>query len=271
MTAQEKLHKKNSERKHICVGLDTDISKIPAQFKIMERPAYEFNKAIIDATADLAAAYKINFAFYERDGVAGMRTIADTVSYIQQADPSTLVIADAKRGDIGNTSRYYAAALFDQFGADASTLAPYMGSDSLGPFLEYTDKLHFILALTSNPGAMDFEKLELKEGGFLYEKVIAKVAELNEYGNCGLVFGATQLEELTSHIAQFGDMPVLLPGVGAQGGDLTAVSKAFIERNKYNFIVNSSRGILYKDSGEEFAEAAREELERLNQVVASNY
>ena len=198
MTAQEKLNMRISNGYHICVGLDTDKSKIPQHLSADRNGVLEFNKSIIESTYDIAAAYKINFAFYEEAGPEGMEMLTKTLEIIPD---DILVIGDAKRGDIGNTSQMYAKSLFDHYNLDASTLSPYMGRDSLQPFLDYKDKLNFILALTSNSGSQDFEKLELTSGKKVYQEVIEKINSWNSSRNCGIVFGATNLEELKVNIA----------------------------------------------------------------------
>lgn len=267
MTAQEKLTNKNNEHKIICVGLDSDINKIPSHLKSTSNPILEFNKAIIENTCEYAAAYKINFAFYEKDGASGFDLIEKTISLIPD---DILIIADAKRGDIGNTSQMYAAAVYEYFKCDAVTIHPYMGFDSVNPFLEKKEKLNFILALTSNKGADDFEKLKLEDGSFLYQKVINKVKEWNINKNCGIVFGATQIDELSENIKTFGELPVLLPGVGAQGGSLEDVIKVFKSNNRLNLLINSSRGIIYKDNSNKFAVSAKKEIMKLNELVRNN-
>jgi orotidine-5'-phosphate decarboxylase len=264
MTAVKKLEIKNNEGKFICVGLDSDLKKIPEVLRSSDNPIYEFNRHIIDATSQYAAAYKINFAFYESMGLEGFKTLVRTISYIPE---DILIIADAKRGDIGNTSEKYAESIFNYFKCDSVTVNPYMGSDSVEPFLTYSDKLIFILALTSNPGAADFEKLKTTNGTFVYEEVIQKVKEWNNRGNCGIVFGATNSDELKSSISSFGDLSVLLPGVGAQGGSLSSVVKSFNEAGRKNYLINVSRGIIYKDQGKSFAEAAKKEIINLNNEI----
>lgn len=266
MTAQEKLNIRTSKGYHICVGLDTDINKIPDYLKESENPVYEFNKIIIESTKDTAAAYKINFAFYERDGLEGLRNLEQTVKLIPD---EVLIIGDAKRGDIGNTSQMYAKSLFDHFNMDASTLNPYMGIDSVAPFLEYENKINFILALTSNKSSFDFEKQKIEDGDFLYQKVIKKVHEWNAKNNCGIVFGATNSHELSDNMELIKQLYVLLPGVGAQGGSLEEVVKAFKNNNSKNFIINVSRALLYADNSHEFGEKAREVLENYNSQVAA--
>lgn len=264
MTAQEKITAKNNEGKFICVGLDSDVNKIPEHLKSSASPVLDFNRAIIESTAPYAAAYKLNFAFYEKDGAAGFETLKSTIESIPD---DILVIADAKRGDIGNTSSMYANAVYDHMKCDSVTIHPYMGTDSVSPFLERSDKINFILALTSNQGAADFEKQQLKDGTFLFQQIIMKVKEWNKKGNCGIVFGATKIEELRVNISLFDDLFVLLPGVGAQGGSLSEVVEAFKEAGRSNYLINSSRGIIYKDSGNDFAAAAKNEILRLNEEV----
>jgi orotidine-5'-phosphate decarboxylase len=264
MKAIDKLQSANNQGKFICVGLDSDINKIPSILHKEESPLLSFNKRIIDATADHAAAFKINFAFYEKEGVKGFEILEETINYIPK---DVLIIGDAKRGDIGNTSKMYSDAIFNKFNCDASTLHPYMGSDSIAPFLDDPDKLNFILALTSNPGAEDFEKLKLQNGKYLFQAVIEKVKEWNKKGNCGIVFGATKKEELREFFDDFENLPVLLPGVGTQGGSLEDVVNIFLEKGRKDYLVNISRAIIYKDNSDEFAFFAKEELVNLNRTV----
>lgn len=264
MTAREKLLKKFDEGLHICVGLDTDINKLPEFLRNKPDALLEFNKGIIDATKDEAASYKINLAFYESLGQAGLSQMEETIRLIPE---DIAVIGDAKRGDIGNTSKMYAKSLFDHFKFDCSTLHGYMGIDSLSPFFEYQDKLHFVLCLTSNPGAADFEKLKLESGKFLYQEVLARVKEWNSGKNLGIVFGATNDEELRANVANFGDLIVLLPGIGAQKGNLEEVIKSFRNVNNSNYLINISRGIIYAGDTEGYAEAAREVLISYNHKI----
>jgi orotidine-5'-phosphate decarboxylase len=267
MKSQEKILNKNNEGKFICVGLDTDINKIPKFLQGDPDGVFKFNKSIIEATREYAAAYKINFAFYEQAGSKGITELERTVELIPQ---DILSIADAKRGDIGNTSDMYAKSVYEHFNFDAVTLHPYMGKDSLQPFLNFTNKMNYVLVLTSNPGANDFEKLELKDGRFFYQNILENVNKWNENNNCGIVFGATKLDELKSNINKFDNLSILLPGVGAQGGNLEDISKTFKNNNRKNYIVNVSRGIIYKSSGEDFAEAARNEIISLNKLISNN-
>ncbi len=264
MSALKKIFNKNNDGKFICVGLDTDLKKIPPFLLKENNPLLTFNKAIIEATKDFTAAYKINFAFYERNGAKGIEELEKTVELIPQ---DILSIADAKRGDIGNTSEMYAESVYNHFKFDSVTLNPYMGKDSLDPFLKYQDKLNFILVLTSNPGAADFEKSELANGKFLYQTVLQSVNQWNQNKNCGIVFGATNIDELKNNIQSFGNLTILLPGVGAQGGSLNDVVSVFKENNRKNFIVNMSRSIIYKSNRMDFAEVANKEILNLNNDI----
>lgn len=264
MNAFEKLSGRFRTGFHICVGLDTDIDKIPKHLLKYSNPILEFNKQIIEATSNSAAAYKINFAFYEKYGAKGFEIISETLKLIPE---KVLTIADAKRGDIGNTSEMYAQSIFDHFGFDAVTLHAYMGFDSISPFLQYKDKLHFILALTSNPGNADFEKLKLDDGSLLFQKVIKRVKEWNTKNNCAIVFGATNKEELELNINLFENLPVLLPGVGSQGGSLEDVTKIFRDKKNQNFLVNVSRALLYSNSTENFIQSVIKILEEYNSTV----
>lgn len=264
MRAIEKLQFKNDELKFVCVGLDTDINKIPKHLLSSEEPIIEFNKSIIEATKNHAAAYKINFAFYEVFGSMGFEIIQKTLSFIPD---DILTIADAKRGDIGNTSEMYAKSIYDHFGFDSVTLHPYMGKDSLQPFLNYSEKLNFILALTSNPGSSDFEKQILYDGSFVFQKVIKSVAEWNTNNNCGIVFGATNPEELNVNLELCSNLTLLLPGVGAQGGSYEDIMRIFSQHNRKNFIINLSRGLIYLSSENDFMEKTEKEIIRLNQVA----
>lgn len=264
MTAREKLEKKFDKNYHICVGLDTDINKIPNHLLSERDPVLEFNKIIIESTAEFAACYKINFAFYERFGAKGFDALAQTLELIPK---DIFVIADAKRGDIGNTSEMYAKAVFDELGFDSITLHPYMGFDSIQPFLSYKDKLNFILALTSNKGAADFEKQKLESGKFLFQQVIEGANQWNVNKNCGIVFGATKLEELKENIQSFGDLVVLLPGVGAQGGSLEEVAASFNQLKNKNYLVNISRALLYCDGSKEFDKQVAQLIKSYNQSV----
>jgi orotidine-5'-phosphate decarboxylase len=262
MTAKEKLINKNDELKFVCVGLDSDLNKLPNSIRNQKDPIDFFNKKIIEATKNYAAAYKINFAFYEVFGSYGFDLISKTLEHIPK---DILVIADAKRGDIANTSEMYAKSVFEHFNFDSITINPYMGFDSIEPFLNYKDKLNFILALTSNPGASDFEKLELKDEKKLYQYVVEKVQRWNEVNNnCGIVFGATNPTDLSNSLDSFGNCSVLLPGVGIQGGSFEQVLNIFKTYNRKNFLVNLSRSIIYADSSDNFYKVAEKEIINLN-------
>lgn len=266
MTAKEKLIKKNNQLKFICVGLDSDLTKMPASLRHSSNPLLEFNKKIIDATSDLTAAYKFNLAFYESEGSKGLDALAESMKTIPS---DILIIGDGKRGDIGNTSQKYAEMFFNQFEFDAATVNPYMGQDSIEPFLNYRSKLIFILTLTSNSGSTDFEKAMLANNKFLYQQVIKKVHDWNINSNCGIVYGATNEVDLINDIQLFGNLPVLLPGVGAQGGSLAKTAAVFAQNKNLNYLINVSRGIIYKSSFDDFAQQARNELLRLNEIVSS--
>jgi orotidine-5'-phosphate decarboxylase len=237
----------------VCVGLDPDPKLMPEGTSV-----YEFNKAIIDATADIACAYKPNFAFYEALGDEGIAALKATIKYVPSGIP---VIGDAKRGDIGNTSKAYATALFDIFKLDAATISPYLGFDGVEPFLQYKDKGLFILCRTSNTGAVDFQSLkcETPEGArFLYEIVADKAEKWNTNGNVGLVVGATYPEELKIIRERHPSLPFLIPGVGAQGGEIETTVKYGADKNGERAVVNSSRGIIYAGGrGKDFALGAR--------------
>ncbi len=264
MNAQEKLKNRINKNLHICVGLDTDINKIPAHLKNLPDPIFEFNKMIIDSTIEHANSYKINFAFYEKEGLKGLEILEKTIEYI---DKDILIIGDAKRGDIGNTSKKYAQSVFDYYKCDAITLHPYMGYESIEPFISYKDKISFILGLTSNPSAADFEQLKLDSGKYLYQEVIAKTNEWNKNNNCGLVFGATNLKQLIDNIESFNNMPILLPGVGAQGGSLEEVVSVFKNNKKDNFIINVSRGLIYIDSSDKFTDYVTKKILDYNKKI----
>lgn len=265
MDAVQKLKNKTANGFHICVGLDTDKEKLPDHIKNLNDAELIFNNEIIEATKDVAAAYKINFAFYEKDGTEGLKTLEKTLALIPS---NVLIIADAKRGDIGNTSLMYAKSVFDYFNFDSITINPYMGNDSVEPFLNYRNKLVFILALTSNKGSGDFQKLKLADGSFLFQNVISKVHAWNKSGNCGIVFGATNDSELKENLNLIGNLPVLLPGIGAQGGDLNSIAGLFNSNKKNNFLINVSRGILYKSREKNFTAKAREELLNYNSKIS---
>jgi orotidine-5'-phosphate decarboxylase len=249
-TLIEQIKEKNS---YLCVGLDTDITKIPKHLQQNKNAIVDFNKAIIDATKDYCVSYKINTAFYEVLGSKGWDAMEETVNYI----PSThLKIADAKRGDIGNTSSQYAKAFFETLKFDAITVAPYMGEDSIRPFLEYENKWTIVLGLTSNKGAADFEIKKFIDGTTLYENVLSTVSSWGTKDNLMFVVGATQASELENIRKIIPDNFLLVPGVGFQGGSLAETSK-YGMNNDCGLLVNASRAILYAGSGENFAEEAK--------------
>ncbi len=264
MTAAEKLRIKINQQKHITVGLDTDIKKIPQHLLNEKDPILKFNEIIIENTFEFAASYKINFAFYEKEGLKGFESLKKTIELIPE---DAFIIGDAKRGDIGNTSEMYAISAFEHFNCDAVTLHPYMGLDSLEPFINFKDKISFVLALTSNKGASDFEKLKLENGKYLFQEVIDTVNKWNENKNLGIVFGATNTLELEENIDRFDDLPVLLPGVGAQGGSLEDVVKTFNKNKKENYLINVSRSLIYINDGINFGNFVKNEIKNLNDRV----
>lgn len=256
----EQIRKKKS---FLCVGLDSDIAKIPSHLLQEEDPVFVFNKAIIDATAAVTVAYKPNIAFYESRGVEGWKSLEKTVRYIGEHYPEILTIADAKRGDIGNTSQMYAKAFLETFDFDAITVAPYMGEDSVTPFLQYEGKWVILLALTSNKGAFDFQFFE-QDSRKLYEEVLRKSQEWGNSENMMYVVGATKAEMLEGIRTLVPDHFLLVPGVGAQGGSLESVAR-YGMNSHCGLIVNSSRGIIFADKTENFASRAGEEARKLQQ------
>ncbi|MCH4895229.1 MAG: orotidine-5'-phosphate decarboxylase [Marinifilaceae bacterium] len=256
----EQIKKKKS---FLCVGLDTDIEKIPEHLKKEEDPIFAFNKEIVDATQEYAISYKPNIAFYESMGTDGWISLEKTVKYIKENYPEIFVIADAKRGDIGNTSRMYAKAFLETLNFDSITVAPYMGEDSVSPFLEYNNKWVILLALTSNKGAFDLQFFKSEEENkHLYEKVLEKSQDWGDQNNMMYVVGATKAEMLTNIREIVPNHFLLVPGVGAQGGSLEEVAKYGMNKH-CGLIVNSSRGIIYASKGEDFAEAAKNEAKKL--------
>lgn len=257
--------------RHLAVGLDTDPARIPESVAPGAAPAervVEFNRRIVEATADLACAYKPNAAFYEALGADGFRALEETIGAIRTAAPDAAIILDAKRADIGSTNAGYVTAAFDQLGADAVTVHPYLGGEALAPFLERTEKLIFVLARTSNPGAGEFQDL-VADGAPLYRHVARTVAtSWNAVGNCGLVVGATYPEEMRAIREDIpAEMPILIPGVGAQGGDVAAVVAANRGAGSNAFLIAASRSVIYASSGEDFAEAARSAADSLDAEI----
>lgn len=243
----------------MCVGLDADIELIPKHLRSLANPVLEFNRRIIEATSDLVCAYKLNLAFYEAMGSSGWQTLRDTLSFIPK---SIITIGDGKRGDIGNTAERYARALFDDLGFDAATVNPYMGYDSVEPFLRNDKHGVFLLALTSNEGSKDFQRLNVG-GKPLYERVVQTAAKWNTKKNLGLVVGATHPDELRSIRSLAPAMPLLIPGIGKQGGDLRSAVRNGCNIKGELAIINASRSIIYASNGKDFAAAARKEAEML--------
>jgi orotidine-5'-phosphate decarboxylase len=266
MNYQQLVNQVKTKQSFLCVGLDTDITKIPEHLKKYDDPVFQFNREIIDATHDISVAYKPNIAFYECYGEQGWRSLKRTVDYIRKQYPDIFLIADAKRGDIGNTSKMYAKTFFETYDFDAVTVSPYMGSDSIKPFLEYDSKWVIILSVTSNSGADDFQKLKLSDSKSLYIKVIETCAEWGSINNMMFVVGATQTEMLAQVRKIVPKHFLLIPGVGAQGGDLSEVAK-FGFTSDCGLLVNSSRNILYASNGNDFANKARKSaLETRNEM-----
>ncbi len=250
------------KKSFLCVGLDTDIRKTPECLKDAEDKIFEFNKRIIDATADYTVAYKPNLAFYEQHGSTGFESFQKTVDYIKNNYPEILIIADAKRGDIGNTSKMYADAFFETSGVDAVTLSPYMGKDTVEPFLNYPNKWAVLLALTSNPSSVDFETEKMANGEYLFETVLRKSKSWGSEDNLMYVVGATKATMLKNVRDIVPEHFLLIPGVGAQGGSLSEVAK-YGMNNQCGILVNSSRGVIYADSSESFDIVAREKAKEL--------
>lgn len=268
MTRQELIRNIKTKRSFLCVGLDTDLKKVPAHLLNEEDPIFAFNKAIIDATAAYCVAYKPNLAFYEAFGVKGLMAFEKTVKYIQENYPDQFIIADAKRGDIGNTSAMYARTFFEEYNLDSVTVAPYMGEDSVTPFLGYDGKWVILLALTSNKGSHDFQLTESTDGEKLFQKVLRKSQEWAGNDQMMYVVGATQgqaFEEIRKIVP---DHFLLVPGIGAQGGSLSEVCKYGMTQD-CGLLVNSSRAIIYADNTENFANAAAEAAKAVQEEMAA--
>ncbi|MDI9310245.1 MAG: orotidine-5'-phosphate decarboxylase [Limnohabitans sp.] len=265
MTTQQLIEQIQTKKSFLCVGLDVDLNKIPEHLLTTSDPIFEFNKAIIDATHDLCVAYKPNTAFFEAYGIKGWISLQKTIEYINENYPEIFTIADAKRGDIGNTSSMYAKAFFEDLQFDSVTVAPYMGKDSVEPFLAFEDKHTIMLALTSNEGAFDFQTLEVN-GKELYKQVIETSKNWKNSQNLMYVVGATKAEYFTEIRKIIPDSFLLVPGVGAQGGSLQEVCKYGMNDN-IGLLINSSRGIIYASKGEDFADKAREEALKLQQEM----
>ncbi len=261
MTRNELIGNILKKKSFLCVGLDSDINRIPPFLLETEDPVFEFNRGIIDATADFAVAYKPNIAFYESIGASGWVALKKTVDYIKENHPDIFTIADAKRGDIGNTSKLYARAFFENMDFDAVTVAPYMGEDSVKPFLEYTGKWVILLALTSNKGADDFQYHPV-DGNSLYKLVLNKSQSWADKENMMYVVGATRADMLSDIRKIVPDHFLLIPGIGAQGGSLNDVVDHGMN-SKCGLLVNSSRGIIFADNTREYARYAREKASEL--------
>jgi orotidine-5'-phosphate decarboxylase len=264
MTRQELVANIKTKRSFLCVGLDTDISRIPQHLLGEEDPVFAFNKAIIDATKDFCVSYKPNIAFYECLGPKGWESLEKTINYIPK---DCFIIADAKRGDIGNTSSYYAKTFFDYLKCDAVTVAPYMGEDSVTPFQEYAGKWVILLALTSNKGALDFQFQADAHGEELYKKVLKRSSKWGDASNLMYVVGATRAEGIGEVRKLVPDHFFLVPGVGAQGGSLQDVAD-YGWNDDCGLLVNASRSILYASDGEDFAEKAALEARSLQEQMA---
>jgi orotidine-5'-phosphate decarboxylase len=266
MTYDELFGQIQRKASFLCVGLDTDKQKIPAHLLLEEDPVLAFNMAIVDATLPYAVAYKPNLAFYEALGSAGWESLKNTVRYIRKKAPDVFVIADAKRGDIGNTSAMYAQTFFEELGVDAVTLSPYMGYDTVKPFLQYANKWAVLLALTSNLSATDFQYFEDKNGQKLFEKVLETSRQWATHQQLMFVTGATRAQELAGVRKLIPEYFLLVPGVGAQGGSLQEVARHGMN-DHCGLLVNSSRSILYASPGKDFAEKAAAEAEKLQKQM----
>ncbi|PVW14520.1 orotidine-5'-phosphate decarboxylase [Marixanthomonas spongiae] len=267
MITQKLISEIRRKKSFLCIGLDVDLNKIPKQLLEDEDPIFSFNKAIIDATHHLAVAYKPNTAFYEAYGINGWKSLQKTIEYLNENHPEIFTIADAKRGDIGNTSSMYAHAFFNDLGFDSVTVAPYMGKDSVEPFLAFKDKHTILLALTSNEGAFDFQTRKIASEE-VYKTVLSTSKNWKNAKNLMYVVGATKAAYFSEIRKIVPDSFLLVPGIGAQGGNLAEVCKFGMNEN-VGLLVNSSRGILYASNGSDFAEAARKEAKNLQQQMES--
>ena len=265
MTTQQLYEQIQTKKTFLCIGLDVDLNKIPKHLLTTEDPIFEFNKAIIDATHDLCVSYKPNIAFYEAYGLKGWESLQKTIRYINKIHPAIFTIADAKRGDIGNTSSMYAKAFFEDMQFDSVTVAPYMGKDSVEPFLAFENKHTIMLALTSNEGAFDFQTQNV-DGKELYKVVLETSKEWKNAQNLMYVVGATKAEYFNEIRKIVPDSFLLVPGVGAQGGSLAEVCQ-YGMNPQVGLLINSSRGIIYASNGEDFAQRSREEALKLQQEM----
>lgn len=268
MNRQELIEQIKTRKSFLCVGLDTDLKKIPQHLLNDNDPIFTFNKNIIDATAPYCVAYKPNLAFYEAFGVKGMIAFEKTVNYLNKNYPDHFIIADAKRGDIGNTSKMYARTFFEEYDVDALTVAPYMGEDSVTPFLGYEGKWVILLALTSNKGSLDFQLTTSPDGERLFEKVIRTSQQWGDINNMMYVVGATQGKMFEDIRKVAPESFLLVPGVGAQGGSLEEVCRYGMTTD-CGLLVNSSRGIIYASAGEDYAEVAGEKAKELQEQMAA--
>lgn len=266
MNKQELIKQIKEKRSFLCVGLDSDIKKLPACVLGSEDPVFEFNKAIIDATAPYTVAYKPNLAFYEATGVKGWISLEKTVQYLKDNYPEIFIIADAKRGDIGNTSALYARSFFEEMKVDALTVAPYMGEDSVSPFLSYDGAWVIVLALTSNPGSHDFQLTKDENGEMLFEKVLRTSQKWGSDQNMMYVVGATQGKSFENVRSIVPNHFLLVPGVGAQGGSLEEVCK-YGMNDECGLLVNASRAVIFADSSEDFAKIAGEKAQAYQQQM----
>ena len=267
MTREELIKQIRTKQSFLCVGLDTDIKKIPQHLLQADDPIFEFNKAIIDATAPYSVAYKPNLAFYESLGVKGLLAFERTVAYLKENYPEQFIIADAKRGDIGNTSQMYARTFFETYNLDALTVAPYMGEDSVTPFLAYEGKWVILLALTSNKGSHDFQLMEDAQGMRLFEHVLTKSQAWGNADNMMYVVGATQGEAFKDIRRHAPNHFLLVPGIGAQGGSLHDVCQYGMNKD-CGLLVNSSRGIIYASNGVDFAQVAAEKAREVQEEMS---
>lgn len=267
MTKQDLIEQIKRKKSFLCIGLDVDLNKIPEHLKQTEDPIFEFNKQIIDATHHLAVAYKPNTAFYECYGLKGWQSLEKTINYLNEKHPEIFTIADAKRGDIGNTSTMYAKAFFENMNFDSVTVAPYMGSDSVEPFLAFKDKFTILLALTSNKGGLDFQAQPVSADEKLYQNVLKQSLTWNNNEQLMYVVGATKAEYFKGIRKIVPNHFLLVPGVGAQGGNLQDVCQYGLNKD-VGLLINSSRGIIYAGSGEDFAQVAQEKALELQQEMA---